>query len=65
MKKESNETGTYLYNEIKRTSFERSIVLGDDLDTSKLKAKFSDGLLTITIPKIINEKSKEKLIEIE
>lgn len=63
---EDKDGGTYLYKEIKRTSFERNIALGDSLDTSQLKAKFSDGLLNISIPKKIEEiKDKEKIIEIE
>ena len=48
----------YLRRELKQSSFNRSFGLGEHLDTSKVDAKFNDGLLTITLPKLIPSPKK-------
>ena len=40
-----------LHNEFKTRSFKRSFTLSDKTDTGKISAKYSDGLLHITIAK--------------
>jgi len=65
----------YVYQEITYGSFERRFVLPEGVKTEELKAKFSNGILEITLPaptiakarKIEIEASKEekKLIETE
>lgn len=42
----------YLKREIKRSSFRRSFTLGDNLDSENVSAKFDNGILSLSIPKI-------------
>lgn len=46
-----------------RGVFSRQLILGDTLDTEKVKASYSDGVLTLRIP--VLEKAKPRKIEIE
>lgn len=45
-----------------RGVFSRQLILGDTLDTEKVKASYSDGVLTLRIP--VLEKAKPRKIEI-
>lgn len=49
---EEKKGGKVVYKELKRSSFQRSFVLDDTLDTNSIDAKFDDGLLTIVIKKL-------------
>jgi HSP20 family protein len=53
MAKKDPEKGEprYILKELKRSSFQRSFTLTDQLDASKIEAHFDNGLLTIAIPK--------------
>jgi HSP20 family protein len=53
----------YVYKEISYGSFERSFVLPEGARTEELKAKFSNGILEITVP--APAISKGRKIEIE
>ena len=62
---EKDSDGTYLYRELKHSSFRRSFTLGENFESGKIKAKFKDGILNVSIPKV---KPKEELatkVEIE
>jgi HSP20 family protein len=48
----------YLKREIKRSSFRRSFTLCDNLDSENVSAKFDNGILTLSIPKITPDDSK-------
>ena len=48
----------YLKREIKRSSFRRSFTLGDNLDSEKVSAKFDNGILTLSIPKLVPDDAK-------
>ena len=48
----------YLKREIKRSSFRRSFTLGDNLDSSKVSAKFDNGILTLIVPKLVADDTK-------
>jgi len=53
-KEESNENATegkWLRNEFKMRSFKRSFTLNEKIDTGKIAAKYTDGILQITLPK--------------
>ena len=56
---QSNEDLTYIRKELKRSSFKRSFQLSNSLDHSKIKAKFENGLLLITVPKHKPEKPQK------
>ena len=57
--KEEDKNEKYLYKEIKRSSFQRSFVLGKNIDKVGVKADFVDGLLTIDLPRIKAEEKKQ------
>ena len=44
---EKDSDGTYLYRELKHSSFRRSFTLGENFESGKIKAKFKDGILKI------------------
>ena len=48
----------YLKREIKRSSFRRSFTLGDNLDSENVSAKFDNGILTLSIPKLVPDDAK-------
>lgn len=62
-----DSSGRYIHRELKKSSFERSFFIGDDLDHENIQAKFNDGILEITIPKVtIKEDEKiSRTIQIE
>lgn len=50
---ETQEEGrTYIYKELKRSSFSRKFLLGENLDSKNVSAKFNNGILEIVIPKL-------------
>jgi HSP20 family protein len=51
--------------EIKRSSFRRSFILGDNLDHDSVKAQFQDGVLVIDIAKVKPVETKAKVIDIK
>jgi HSP20 family protein len=64
-KKVENKGGkdkTYLYRELKQSSFSRSFQFNENSDLENIKAKFENGLLTLTIPKKVPE-PKEKNVK--
>lgn len=46
-------------------SFERSFHLPEDVDADKIKAEFSKGVLTLTLPKSPTAKAKERKVAIK
>ena len=50
--------------ELKQSSFKRSFNLGDHLDGDNVTAKFKDGMLSISVPKIEPEKPKKTFVKI-
>ncbi|MCR5698536.1 MAG: Hsp20/alpha crystallin family protein [Treponemataceae bacterium] len=59
-KKEAKDEAkaTYLVKERVATHFSRSFTLPDDIDSEGVNAKFQNGLLTITIPRKAETKSR-------
>jgi HSP20 family protein len=57
-----DEQEGYLYQEIRRGTFTRSVTLPGDIDTDKASARFENGLLTLTLPKA--EQAKPRQIRI-
>ena len=53
-----------LRRELKQSSFKRSFELGDQLDGENIDARFKDGVLTVSIPKIEPEKPKKTFVKI-
>jgi HSP20 family protein len=59
---EKEEKGDYYRCEIASGSFSRTVTLPGNVDSTKAKASFKDGVLELTLPKV--EKSKRQKIEI-
>ena len=51
----------YIYREIKRSSFKRSFLLGDNIDKTKVNASFENGYLTVTLPRVKVEEKVRKV----
>jgi HSP20 family protein len=60
-KKETEEKTTRFASR----SFTQSFRIGDNLDTTKVDAKFENGLLTVFIPRPTEEKTEVKSVEIK
>lgn len=55
----------YIRKELKKSSFSRQICsLSDNCDVDKILAAFKDGLLTVTIPKKINDQKSDPVKQI-
>lgn len=50
--KKDNKTEKYLRKEFNYVKFEQSLVLPDDVDKEKISAGVTDGILSITLPKM-------------
>ena len=64
-KDEADTKGTYLYRELKHSSFKRSFTLGDSLNTDNVEAKFEDGILNVSIPKLEPKEEQIQVIDIK
>ena len=64
--KEVNDNLNYNRQEFNYNSFHRTFSLPKEVDQSKIKAIYSNGILTITLPKVKEVISKsKKLIEVK
>lgn len=50
---------------LSRKAFRKAYYLGNDVDWAKTEAKYKDGLLTVTIPEVVEEEKKKTTIEIK
>jgi len=60
---EKEEKGDYYRCEISKGSYMRTVPLPHEVDDAKAKAKFKDGMLEITMPKV--KKSHRRSIKVE
>jgi HSP20 family protein len=51
-----------LHEEVPRGDFYRSFILSEEVDTEKIQADFSDGILRLTLPRV--ERARPRKIEI-
>ena len=56
--------GKCITRELKQSAFTRSFNLGEYLDGKNISAKFKDGMLSISIPKIEPEQPKKHSVKI-
>ena len=61
-RKRPEHDGEWLVRERPHGTFNRSIFLGDSLDTERLEASYADGVLTVRLP--VAEKAKPRRIEV-
>jgi len=59
------EKEDYYHSEISSGSYYRTLVLPEEVDEDKVKAKFKDGVLELTLPKAKIEKKKTRSIKID
>ena len=65
-KHEAEENGkTYHRVERRYGTFHRSLQLGQQIDTAKVKAEFKDGVLKLTLPKAEEAKPKKLKIDVK
>ena len=60
---EKEEKGDYYRCEISKGAYMRTLALPADVDEAKVKAKFKDGMLELTMPKM--EVSKRRSIKVD
>jgi len=60
-----NEKINIFRNERLFGRFERKFELPEDINLDEITAKFENGLLKISIAKLVTEKSKERIIEVK
>ena len=56
--KESDKKHHYLRREFSYTNYEQNYMLPDDVEKQNIEAKVEDGILTITLPKMLKEVQK-------
>lgn len=61
-REEEEEKGSYYRHEILHGAFVRTVSLPSDIDTDKTQAKFNEGILEITMPKV--SKAKRRTISV-
>ncbi len=62
---EGSEEINIIRNERIFGKFERKFELPEDINPDEIKAKFENGLLNISIDKLVPEKPKERIIEVK
>ncbi len=61
------ENSQYVKREIKRSAFQRSFRLGENLDENNISGEYDNGILTLVIPKVVptEEETIVKTVEIK
>jgi HSP20 family protein len=59
------EKGTYIVRELKRSSFKRSFSLGDNIDKNTIDAQFNNGILVVTLKKLIPTQPEVRKIAVK
>ena len=62
---EGKEEINIIRNERLFGKFERKFELSEDINPDEIKAKFENGVLNISIDKLVPEKPKERIIEVK
>ena len=57
-KKDEDKSARYLRREFSYTKFEQTLILPDDVKKEDISAKVEHGVLTVELPKIVEEKVK-------
>lgn len=58
-KKEEDKKSHYLRREFAYSKFEQTLLLPEDVEKEAISAKVSDGVLTVTLPKLEKQACKE------
>ena len=55
---EENNNGRYLRREFAYNRFKQTMIIPDDVDKELIAARITDGILTVTLSKIVKEEKK-------
>lgn len=65
-KKDGDKKSHYLRREFSYSKYEQTLLLPDDVDKDRIEAKVSDGVLTVSLPKVEHKEEKAmKQIEVK
>ena len=56
--KEENKASHYLRREFSFSKYEQTLILPDDVNKEQISAKVENGVLTVDLPKLVEEKVK-------
>jgi len=62
---EDSKSKQFIRRELKRSSFQRSFVIHESLESDNINAEFKNGILIIDIPKRVPEKVEETVTKIQ
>lgn len=57
-KNNADHKAHYLRREFSYTKFEQTLILPDDVEKGSIAARVADGVLTVTLPKVVKEEQK-------
>lgn len=60
----AEDTSKYIYRELKRSAFSRQFRIGNQVNRSKVTAKFENGILEVVLPKMEQSVAENKTITI-
>ena len=63
--RKKDDTLKYKRNEMYSGKYKRSFILPDNISVDEIKADLVDGILTVSIPKTVDESKKKRQIEIK
>lgn len=64
-KKDSKAEPNWLRREFASSGFQRRFELNEEVDTDKISAKYEDGILYVTLPKLSGFETSRQEIEVE
>jgi len=63
--KDKDIKGDFLRREVRAPSYYRSFKLPEEIDSEEIEAIFKNGVLRLTVPKLIDESTDKKTIEVK
>ena len=64
LKNEESENKSWIRHEFRKTSFERSFLIDETVDTENIKAEYINGILHLTLPTVPGSEKPEQEIKV-